>query len=138
MARDFPCDPLDLEIPLGTTWEETWELQDDTGAPLDLTGYVFRMMLRSRDGKDTELLEISSIPGGDGRATVDALTGTVSISVTAADVSALSPSNTKLRTLWDAELYVPGDAPGDSPFVIPVMNGSAVFTPRKTRPVVMP
>lgn len=136
MARDFPCEPLDLEVPLGTTWEETWEMQDEDGVPLDLTGYQFRMMLRSRDAAAVELLEISSIPGGDGRATIDEELGIISISVSALDVQALSPLNQKLRARWDAELFMPSGV-GLSPYVIPVLAGSVTFTARQTRPVVV-
>lgn len=134
MARDFPCEPLDLEIPLGTTWEESWALQDDDGAPLDLTGYEFRMMVRARDAAGTLLLTITSEAGPDQRATIDAEQGTIAIRVDALTVAQLSPTNAKLRTRWDAELFMPSQAPL-APYVIPVLAGSATFTSRQTRPV---
>ena len=126
MAREFPEEPLSIGVPLGTTWEEDWELTDDAG-PVDLTGYEFRMMLRARDG--TLLMTIDST-SPEPRATLLHAEGVIRIRVEAIDVSALSPLNEKLAARWDAELY---RADG---YVIPVVRGSATFKPRQTFPVI--
>ena len=126
MARDFPEEPLTISVPLGTTWEEDWELTDDAG-PVDLTGYEFRMMLRDRSGA---LLMTIDSTSPEPRATLLHAEGVIRIRVEAVDVSALSPLNEKLSTRWDAELY---KADG---YVIPVVRGSATFKPRQTFPVI--
>lgn len=135
MARNFPDEPLELQIPLGTTWEEQWQLLDDADFPIDLTGYLFRMMVRDR-GTGELLLTIEDT-GLNPMAVITPLDGLIAIKVDAETVQDISPMNKKRATRWDAELYIP-DPDGDAPYVIPVINGSAVFQRRQTYPVVMP
>lgn len=135
MARNFPDEPLELAIPLGTTWEEQWQLLDDDDAPIDITGYHFRMMVRDR--RNGELLLTIEDTGLNPMATLTPLDGLIAIKVDSETVQDLSLTNVKRPTLWDAELYIP-DAGGGAPYVIPVINGSAVFLKRQTFPVVMP
>lgn len=136
MARTFPDDPLELSIPLGTTWEEQWQLTDDDGVPIDLTGYHFRMMVRDRQTGEL-LLTITDV-GALPTATITAADGQIDIRVEAEVVQDISPTGRKRSTRWDAELYLPATQPDESPYVIPVVAGSAVFLSRQTFPVVMP
>ena len=135
MARTFPDDPLELQVPLGTTWEEQWQLTDDDGVPIDLTGYHFRMMVRDRQSGEL-LLTITDV-GTTPMAVIDAVEGQIAISVDAETVQDISPTGKRRSTRWDAELYQPGLSLDDVPYVIPVVAGSAVFTARQTFPVVL-
>lgn len=133
MARDFPSDSLAINVPLGTTWEETWQLFDDDG-PVDLTGYEFRMFVRDRVS-GAVLLEIDSIDA-EPRAIITPEEGLIAIRVEATDIWDVSPSNEKVRARFDAELYTPEGA--DPLYVIPVVKGSVSFQPRITYPPVGP
>jgi hypothetical protein len=136
MARTFPDDPLELAIPLGTTWEEQWQLTDDDGTPIDITGYHFRMMVRDRASGEL-LLTITDV-GATPNAVLHAVEGQIDIKVDAETVQDISPTGKKRSTRWDAELYQPGSTIEDPPYVIPVVAGSAVFTRRQTFPVMIP
>lgn len=129
MARTFP-DPIALLIPLRTTWEERWQLlDDDTGAPVPLDDYELRMQLRDRR-TGVLLLTLDSDGVSDGTITIDPATGVVELRIESTVVAAVSPLNRKLTAAWDAELYIPG-APE---YVVPLLSGTATFTPRITRP----
>lgn len=135
MARTFPDEPLELAIPLGTTWEEEWQLTDDDGVAIDITGYHFRMMVRDR--QSGELLLLITDVGANPNAEITPAEGQINIKVDAETVQDISPTGKKRATRWDAELYLPATNPDDPPYVIPVVAGSAVFTRRQTFPVVM-
>lgn len=138
MARDFP-DPLSLAVPLRTTWEEQWILTDDDDAPVDLTGYEFRMQVRAKEdgvaGHDAgDLLLTIDTTDASPMATITPLEGRINFSVPAALIASLSPDWEKLKAVWDAELYIPG-AGGDAAldYVIPVVKGSTTFKTRVTK-----
>lgn len=128
MARTFP-DPLPLSIPLRTTWEESWQLQDEAGDPVPLAGYHFRMQVR--DKRTGELLITLSDEGATPYVTIDAVTAVIAIKVPASVVQAVSPTNRKRAATWDCELYQPAGA--EPEYVVPLLKGSANFTPRVTR-----
>jgi len=125
MARTFP-EPLAITVPLRTTWEEVWELQDDAQAPVDLTGYELRMQVRDKR-TGAELLSIQS-EASPAYATLEPAAGRIAIVVPSDVVAALSPDNRKVSARWDAELYIPGQPE----YVIPLLRGSASFQPRVT------
>lgn len=129
MARTFP-NPIALSIPLRTTWEERWQvLDDDTGEPVDLTDYEMRMQLRDRR-TGALVLTLDSGGASDGTVAIEPETGLIELRVEAPVVAALSPLNRKLTAGWDAELYIPGSPE----YVVPLLSGTATFTPRVTRP----
>lgn len=125
MAREFP-DPITITVPLRTTWEELWRITDPDGEEIDLTGYELRMQVRDRD-TNALMLTIGS-EGSSAYASIEGPTGQISIAVQSDVVEALSPDNTKRRTRFDAELYIPG-APE---YVIPLLKGSITFAQRIT------
>lgn len=125
MARNFP-DSQSIVVPLRTTWEERWELMDDTGAPVDLAGFEFRMQVRDRATGDL-LLAIEST-GAPAYATITVADGTVDIAVPAEVIGAVSPENVRIKGAFDAELYIPGAAE----YVIPLLRGTVSFQPRVT------
>ena len=123
MARNFPP-PICLNVPLRTTWEERLQLTDQNGQPLDLTDFQFRMQVRDRIS-NALLLEVSS--EGD-YAAIDLPAGAIDISVPAEVVEAISADNTKVRAVFDSEIYLP-DVPE---YVFPLLEGTVSFTPRVT------
>lgn len=134
MARDFP-EPISITVPLRTTWEESWQLLDDTGAPMPLDGYQFRMQVRDKR-TGALLLEIGSLGLGAFATITDEL-GRIDFTIPAAIVGALSPTNRKLAARWDAEIYIPA-GPGVEEYVVPLLRGSASFQPRVTQLPVLP
>ena len=127
MARNFP-DPISLTIPLRTTWEEVWLVQDDDGAAIDLTGYELRMQVRDRLTGELVLEIDTTAP--DPFATIEPAEGEITIKVPADVVAAASPDNFKRATRWDCEIYIPAGA--DPEYVVPLLRGSATFTARQT------
>jgi hypothetical protein len=124
MARNFQA--LALRVPLGTTWEENWQLlQSPGGLPVDLTGYSARMMLR-QDIEDAAPL--ATFTTGT-EITITPAAGTVALRVEHTAVTALSPDNERLDGVWDIELFVPG-TPN---YVIPLFSGRFTLLPRVTR-----
>lgn len=124
MARTFQT--LALRVPLGTTWEESWQLlQSAGGDPVNLTGYAARMMLREDIDDAAPLTTLTS----GAELTITPLTGTIALRVEFDDVTALSPNNELRRCVFDIELYVPG-TPN---YVIPLFQGTVTLLPRVTR-----
>lgn len=124
MARSFKR--LSLRVPLGTTWEESWQLlQSDGGPAVDLTGYQARMHIREYLD---DAAPLATLETGD-EITITALEGRIDLRMEAPDVTALSPDNERKRLLWDIELY----QPGTPDYVIPLFQGSLDLTPRVTR-----
>lgn len=123
MARTFAT--LAISVPLGTTWEETWQLlQAKNGPPVDLSGYTARMQLRPAITSASAALELTT---ANGRLTIDGPTGKVTVKVDPADLATLSPDNSKRRFLYDCELT------SASNVVIPLFKGRVTVTPRVTR-----
>ena len=126
MARTFQT--LSLRVPLRTTWEESWQLlQSEGGDPVDLTGYSARMQLRETL-EDVE--PVAEFDSGDEIA-IAAATGTITLTVSAAAVAALSPDNERRTLLWDIELYIPAGA--EPEYVIPLFTGKVTLLPRVTQ-----
>src|SRR5690606_7294219 len=129
MARTFP-NPIALSIPLRTTWEERWQvLDDDTGEPVDLTDYEMRMQLRDRR-TGALVLTLDRRGSRGGPVAIAPAAVMIRLRVEALADAALSPLNRKLTAGWDAELYIPGSPE----YVVPLLSGTATFTPRVTRP----
>lgn len=124
MARNFKR--LSLQLPLGTTWEEEWELLQSAGGPaVDLTGYSARMHIREYIDDAAPLATLATGSG----ITIVALSGIIRLRMEATAVDALSPANERKSLVWDVELY----QPGPPEYVIPLFRGSLTVTPRVTR-----
>lgn len=124
MARTF--ETLPLRVPLGTTWEEDWQLlQSKGGPPVDLTGYSARMMLREAVEDPTPLATLTTGSG----LTITGAEGRIRLRMEAPDVTALSPDNTRRRLVYDIELYIPGTPD----YVVPLFQGPVTLLPRVTR-----
>ena len=127
MARTFAVPPASV-VPLGTTWEESWQLlQEEDGPPVDLTGYEARMQVRDPVTREL-VLELST---DNGRLSIVPADGEVNLTVAAADTWIASPLNARRRCRWDCELYQP--AQDERPeYVIPLFSGLVVFMARET------
>jgi hypothetical protein len=132
MARTFG--EYSTDVPLGTTWEESFVLADEDGVALDLTGYKARAQLRtSKAALGAPVFELTS-EGATPSMFVQpgAVAGLLTILVPSSQVSALSPNNAKLKLVWDIELYIPGTG-GEDDYVIPCIQGKVNLLPRATR-----
>ncbi|HEY3434247.1 MAG TPA: hypothetical protein VGK41_01205 [Solirubrobacterales bacterium] len=105
-------------------------MEDEDGAPLDLTGYELRMQVRDRL-TDALLLTINTTDA-EPYASITPAEGKVAIAVPSDVVAAVSPTNAKVSARWDAELYIPGVG-ADPDYVVPLVRGTASFLPRVTQ-----
>lgn len=140
MARTFGTySPV---VPLGTTWEESFVLEDESGAAVDITNYHVRAQLhedvpgRELGAVDPEpLLEITTAsyyptpPAWQVIEAFDVPTGTdgeIRMLLDAADTWIMSPDNTKRKFVWDIRLVGPSD------YTIPLISGKVTFLPART------
>lgn len=128
MARNFAG--YSTIVPLGTTWEEAWQLlQAKNGPPVDLTGYEARMQLRSAVTATAVALELTT---ENERLVITPAEGRIRLEVSAEDVSTLSPDNAARTFVYDVELFKPevGAVPE---YVLPLFSGKVKVKPRVTR-----
>jgi hypothetical protein len=88
VSRDFTAEQ-------GATWRRTVEYRNPDGTPFELVGWTARLEVRPRRGTATALLE--------GSAVVNGPAGTVTVSITADQTSALLPG----RYFYDVDLVSP-------------------------------
>lgn len=143
MARQFGSySPV---VPLGLTWEESLSLEDETGVPVDLTGYSVRAQLRAdvpavdpvTGVAGTEpLMEITTAgyysatpawPVVEGFSIPSPTSGTILLAVPAASTLICSPNNTKQKLVWDVRLVNKSTS-----YAIPVVTGKVLLLPRVT------
>ena len=92
----------DLVIEQGATWSQS--VQWKTGSPaaaVNLTGYTARMQLRTNVTASTAALALTT---ENGRISITANTGTVTLSISATDTAALTAG----RYVYDLELVSGG------------------------------
>lgn len=87
---------LNLTIEQGATFLLTLFDQDDTGAPVNLSGYTARMQLRTTKAASTAVLELTT---ENGRISIDGAAGQINLSIAAADTNSLTGSG-----FYDLEL----------------------------------
>lgn len=141
MARDFG-DPYDIEIPLRTTWQERFVLEDDAGNPLDIDGYKARGALREILDYDENgaavlgdsILDLTTEGGSANLFITVGTDGAIDLKVSAYVVHTLSPQNIELRVIYDIELYDVASpyTTGQGEYVEPLIGGAIVFLPRVT------
>jgi len=92
-----------IRIEQGATWrlEVGWE--DESGSPIDLTGWSARMQIREEHASANPLVSLTSQPG-DGLA-IDGPAGLVSIEIPAA-VTQTIPA--PIEAVYDLEIQGPG------------------------------
>lgn len=132
MARTFG-ESYDIEVPLGTTWQEGVIFQDSTGAPVPINHLEARGCLREiLDYDDAgnkvygdSILDLSTTIGN--LIIPDDDSGQMNILVPADINEALSPTNTRLQADYDIELYDDTDNPE---YVEPALAGTVTLTQR--------
>lgn len=112
----------------GATAEEEFTYQDESGSPVDLTGYEARMQVRTLAGQygitstTTLLLELTTQNGKLVWDTADV--GRLLMTATELDTQMLNPSNVKkLKLAYAIEVYRPAVAPATDDYVIPLVTG---------------
>jgi hypothetical protein len=119
--------PPRIEIPIGSTFEQTWPLTDaDTGAAGDPTGWNARCEVRDTYGGNLLTRFHSDVAKGwDGSITMTDPTagGNLTISLPAAKTALLAPSNS---AVFDLEVIDPSGAP------YRILSGRAFITPEVT------
>lgn len=87
----------DITIEQGATYVQALIWKDSDGVAMDLTGYTARMQIRAKKSSETVLHEATTENGG---IAITALTGTVTITISAADTAAFD----FLKGVYDLEL----------------------------------
>lgn len=141
MARQFGT--YSPSVPLGITWEESLMLDDEVGAPVDLTGYAVRAQLRdavpvvaSGVAAADPVLELTTAgyyatppawPVVEGFSVPTPANGTILLAVPAAETWTASPTNARRKLVWDVRLV--NKTTGYS---IPVVQGSVLLLQART------
>jgi len=117
-----------MTVVRGSTWEDEFTYTDDTGAPIDLTGYEARLQVRTTAGQygttttDTLIMELTSTGATPQLVWDTAATGRLLIQVSAADTEVLNPTNAKKNKLvYGLEVYLPAGAGAE--YVLPFVQG---------------
>ena len=141
MARTFG-EPYDIEIPLRTTWQERFIIEDANGSPVNITGFKARGSLREildydADGNAEYGNSVLDLTTEDADANLKITVGTdgaIDLEVSAYDIGTLSPTNVYLQLAYDIELYLdtPPYGTGQDEFVEPLIAGTVTLTQRVT------
>ena len=103
----------------GATFTRQLTWKDDTGAAVNLTGYTARMQLRTSVQNDSVVLELTD---SNGRIALGGTAGTITLTVTAADMTTLPP----LKYVYDLELV-------NGAVVTRLVQGTFTVRPEVTR-----
>lgn len=106
----------------GTTFRLVATYKDDSGDPVNLTGYSARMQVRRSHASDSTLLDLAST-GGSPRITVAGSTGVITVTVPAS-ITAELPAG---RFVYDLEIISGGGE------VTRIIEGDFVVDPEVTR-----
>lgn len=109
---------LDIEIEQGATFNLTFLYEDGVGQPIDLTGMTARMQLRRQYSSSEFILNLTTENGG---ITIEALTGTITIFISAPDTAVLTGSG-----VYDLELI-------NGSIVNRILSGSFIICPEVSR-----
>lgn len=122
----------DIEIEQGATWSKQLTWKDDSGAPINLTGYLARMQIRKSYSDGSAQISLTSSSG----IVLGGSAGTIAITITdeltaalVIDYSQLFMQNGKkaLQYWYDLELESAGGV------VTRLLQGSAFIYPEVTR-----
>lgn len=143
MARQFGN--YSPAVPLGITWEDTFELTDDTGAAVDLTGYAVRAQLREDVPSVNPATSVPLVdpvielttaafyataptwPVVEAFAVAAPTTGIIALKVPAAKTWLASEDNRKRKLYWDIRLVHVSTG-----YTIPLVTGKVSFLPATT------
>lgn len=114
---------LDIEIEQGATFQKNLVWKDSTGAPINLTGYTARMMVRYKVADAAPILTFTTENGG---ITLGGALGTINITGLASLTDAIP--TTKVKTaVYDLELV------SSTGVVTRLIEGKAIIIPQVTR-----
>ena len=123
-----------LSLTRGSTWTESFVFSDDeTGLPVDLTGFTARMHIRTLAGRyglstaDTLVMELTT---ANGRLVITPADGQIDLVVSATDTALLSPLNKRVRYVYGLELVNAAVSPN---VVIPFLTGRVSVSPEIIR-----
>ncbi len=97
----MPAAPYDIFIEQGTTWSLPLVWKDETGALKNLTGYTARMQIRATAASGTTLADLTD---ANGKITLGGAAGTITLTLTPTDTSAIPPGT----YVYDLELVAGG------------------------------
>jgi hypothetical protein len=92
---------LDITIEQGATFRKTLTWQDSAGAPIDLTGFTARMMIRQQLKDAAPLITLTTENGG---ITLGGVAGTIALYISDTDTEAM----TIQKGVYDLELEAGG------------------------------
>ncbi len=124
-----------MSLTRGSTWTESFTYTDAAGDPIDLTGFVARMQIRTLAGRtglstaDTLVMELAS-DGGSPRLFITPAEGKIDLVVAAADTASLSPLNQPIRHVYELELVDTNTTPNT---IIPFLAGRVRVRPEIIR-----
>lgn len=108
----------DMKARQGSTFTETLAVKINN-APLNISGYTARMMVRTHPSSETIVLTLTT---ENGRISIVGATGTITLSISAVDMDAITARSYR----YDLEI-VTGTT------VIPLLEGAFVVNPQVTR-----
>jgi hypothetical protein len=114
------ADTYELAINQGANLEISFVLNDENGAPLNLTGYTARMQLRTAYTSPNVAMELTT---ENGRIVITPLTGKIALNAPASITTNLIAQ----RYVYDLEMV------SGSGYVTRVVQGDAVISPEVTR-----
>jgi hypothetical protein len=103
----------------GATFSRQLTWKDENGAAVNLTGYTARMQLRTSVQNDSVVLELTDT---NGRISLGGAAGTITLTVTANDMTAIPP----LKYVYDLELV-------NGTVVTRLVQGTFIVRPEVTR-----
>lgn len=110
--------PYDINIYQGETFSLSFQYKDDNDVAVDLTGYKAQMQVRE-EGTRAVLLDLTTVSG----ITITAATGTVGVSITAAQSKALQVQNAEYDLLIKSSTGT----------ITYLMKGTFIVTPSVTQ-----
>lgn len=114
------AESYELNINQGANLELPFILKDESGSPLNLTGYTARMQLRSSYTATTFALELTT---ANNRIVITPLEGKLTLTLDAATTATLPAQ----RYVYDIELV------SASGFVSRIVQGECIVSPEVTR-----
>jgi hypothetical protein len=110
---------LNLTFPQGATWNLALTWNDDSGDPINLTGYTARMQVRASYDSATSVLALTNGSG----LTLGGAAGTITLAVSATQSASVAAAN----YVYDLELQSGGGE------VVRLVEGTLTVTPEVTR-----
>jgi hypothetical protein len=90
-----------IKTQAGEDFAEVFNLQNDDGSPVNLTGYTARMQVRRTHKATTPALSLTSPDAG---LVINGAAGTITVSVSNAQTSALCLDNDRTQYVYDLEI----------------------------------